>query len=198
MPDTPLKRCGWVPLAKDYYVRYHDEEWGTPVHDEHKLFEAIVLQGAQAGLSWETILKKREEYRVAFDGFDPCKVAAYRDDKVAELLANPGIVRNRLKVASAVRNAEVFLAIQKEFGSFDSYLWGFVDGKPVVSAFGRLEQVPASSELSGTISADLKKRGMKFVGTTIIYALLQACGVVNDHLTTCFRFAELTEDGGAS
>jgi len=182
-------RCGWArnPLAE----AYHDAEWGVPIHDDPKIFEFIVLEGAQAGLSWDTILRKREAYRRAFDGFDPAKVARYGARKVAALLANPGIVRNRLKVGSAVRNARAFLRVQEERGSFDAYIWGFVDGRPIVNRWKALRQIPARTPLSDTISKDLKKRGFSFVGSTIVYAHLQATGVVNDHVVSCFRWREV-------
>ena len=182
-------RCGWArnPLAE----AYHDAEWGVPIHDDRKIFEFIVLEGAQAGLSWDTILRKREAYRRAFDGFDPAKVARYGAPKVAALLANPGIVRNRLKVGSAVRNARAFLRVQEERGSFDAYIWGFVDGRPIVNRWKALRQIPARTPLSDTISKDLKKRGFSFVGSTIVYAHLQATGVVNDHVVSCFRWREV-------
>jgi len=182
-------RCGWArnPLAE----AYHDAEWGVPIHDDRKIFEFIVLEGAQAGLSWDTILRKREAYRRAFDGFDPAKVARYGARKVAALLANPGIVRNRLKVGSAVRNARAFLKVQEERGSFDAYIWGFVDGRPIVNRWKALRQIPARTPLSDTISKDLKKRGFSFVGSTIVYAHLQATGMVNDHVVSCFRWREV-------
>lgn len=183
-------RCAWAgndPL----YQAYHDHEWGVPVHDDRLLFEFLVLEGAQAGLSWITILRKRDAYRQAFSNFDPVLVARYDDLKVAELLANPGIVRNRLKVASAVRNARAFLDLQQEFGSFDAYLWRFVDGQPLQNAWAGMADVPARTPLSDSLSRDLKRRGFNFVGSTICYALLQAVGVVNDHTTDCFRWREL-------
>ncbi len=186
-----MMRCGWVnddPL----YIHYHDVEWGVPVYDDTKLFEFFVLEGAQAGLSWYTILKKREHYRVAFDGFDVRRVAQYGDDKVAQLLSvESGIVRNRLKVASAIRNANAFLRVQEEFGTFADYLWGFVDGKPLINHWESLSQVPTRTDLSDQVSRDLKRRGFNFVGTTILYAYLQAVGIVMDHVTTCFRYREL-------
>jgi DNA-3-methyladenine glycosylase I len=182
-------RCEWA--ATPLSVSYHDEEWGVPLHDDHRLFEFLVLEGAQAGLSWETILKKRDNYRAAFDGFDPQLVAAYDAEKVASLLADPGIIRNRLKIASAIRNANAFLQVQAEFGSFDAYLWRFVDSKPVINAWTRLQELPASTPLSDTLSKDLKGRGFNFVGTTICYAFMQAVGLVNDHVVSCFRYEEL-------
>jgi DNA-3-methyladenine glycosylase I len=182
-----MERCAWVNLQNELYVRYHDEEWGVPVHDDRKHFEMIVLEGAQAGLSWETILKKRENYRMAFDGFDPERIAAYDDSKERELLSNEGIVRNRLKIKSAIRNANVFLKIQHEFGTFDAYIWSFVNGEPVQNNFQSINEVPAKTELSDRIAKDLKKRGMNFVGSTIIYAYMQAVGLVNDHSNDCFK-----------
>lgn len=185
-----LSRCRWVgndPL----YVTYHDEEWGVPVHDDRKHFEFLILEGAQAGLSWLTVLRKREGYRAAFASFDPMKVARFTEKRVEKILENPGIVRNRLKVVSAVNNAKRFLEVQKEFGSFDEYLWSFVDGKPVDGRRTKHGSVPATSRESDTLSRDLKKRGFKFVGSTIIYAHMQACGLVNDHLTDCFRYRQV-------
>jgi len=186
-----MKRCAWVDPENKIYTEYHDKEWGTPVHDDKKLFEMLVLEGAQAGLSWETVLKKRENYRKAFDGFDPQKVARYDEAKQAELLQNKGIIRNRLKIRSAIRNAGVFLEIQKEFGSFDTYIWNFVDNKPVPNEFESISQLPAKTELSEMISRDLKKRGMNFIGPTIIYAYMQSVGMVNDHEVSCFRYSQV-------
>lgn len=180
-------RCGWVnedPL----YIDYHDHEWGVPVHDDRHLFEMLNLEGAQAGLSWYTILKKRESYREAFDGFDPHIIVNYDDKKLNELLENSGIVRNRLKIASVVQNAKAFLKVQQEFGTFDSYIWGFVGGKPINNHWKDMSQVPATTEISDAMSKDLKKRGFKFVGSTICYAYMQAVGMVNDHNQTCFRY----------
>jgi DNA-3-methyladenine glycosylase I len=168
-------------------VKYHDEEWGVPVHDDNKHFEFLVLESAQAGLSWITILKKRENYRKAYDNFDPNKVALYDENKINQLMQNPGIVRNRKKIEASVNNAKCFLEIQEEFGSFDKYIWSFVDNKPVINKWNDLSEVPANSELSDMISKDLKKRGFKFLGTTIIYSHLQATGIINDHLVSCFR-----------
>ena len=181
------KRCGWVNLSRPVYVEYHDTEWGVPVYDDRVLFEFLVLEGAQAGLSWLTILKKREGYREAFDGFEPESVARFGKRKVASLLKNPNIVRNRLKVESAVKNAKAFLKVQDEFGSFNDYQWRFVDGRPVQNAWKRLEEIPAESEVSDAFSKDLKKRGFSFVGSTIMYAHMQAVGMVNDHTADCFR-----------
>lgn len=173
-------------------ISYHDEEWGVPLHDDRGLFEFLILEGAQAGLSWSTVLRKRDAYRKAFKGFDPKKVSRLTESDRALLLTNEGIIRNRAKIASTVENAKAFLAVQKEFGSFDAYLWGHVKGKPVVGKRKTMADVPAVTPLAESVSKDLKKRGFGFVGPTIIYALLQAVGVVNDHLTTCFRYRELT------
>jgi DNA-3-methyladenine glycosylase I len=183
-------RCDWArtPLS----IRYHDEEWGVPVRDDRRLFEMLVLEGAQAGLSWETILRKRQAYRRAFAGFDPARVAAYDGRAIRRLLADPGIVRNRLKVESAVSNARAFLAVRAEFGRFATYIWSFVDGKPMVNAWGSVVDVPARTPASEVMSRDLARRGFRFVGPTICYAFMQAVGLVNDHLVGCFRHAELT------
>jgi DNA-3-methyladenine glycosylase I len=183
-----MKRCTWP--SNELAIRYHDEEWGVPLHDDRGLFEFLILEGAQAGLSWDTILRKRENYRQAFDGFDVNKVARYTDKRIEKLLQNEGIIRNRLKVASAVSNAKAFLKVQKEFGSFDKYIWAFVDGKPIVNEWKVSSQIPAKSEVSDAISKDLKKRGFNFVGSTIIYANMQATGMVNDHLVSCFRYEQ--------
>lgn len=180
---TAKKRCHWVPADDPDYISYHDKEWGRPVHDDRLLFEMLTLEGAQAGLSWSTILHKRASYQRAFAGFDPRKVARFDAAKKAALLKDPGIVRNRLKIDSTITNARAYLEVQREFGSFDEYLWAFVDGKPVVKGSG---PTPARTELSDRISKDLKKRGFRFVGTTILYAYLQAVGVVNDHSIDCF------------
>ena len=187
-----MERCPWPESGGDIMIKYHDEEWGTPVHDDRKHFEFLVLEAFQAGLSWLIVLRKREAFERAFGGFDPAAVAAYGEARIATLLTDQGIIRNRLKIVAAVNNAGKFLEVQREFGSFDSYLWGFVDGKPVVGGWGSLSEIPAKTALSDRISADLKKRGFKFIGSTIVYAHLQAVGVVNDHLVNCFRFAELT------
>jgi DNA-3-methyladenine glycosylase I len=184
-------RCRWAPAGKPLYLAYHDEEWGVPLHDDRRLFEMLVLEGAQAGLSWETILNKREAYRRAFDRFDPKKVARYDARKVRALLSDAGIVRNRLKIAAAIQNARAFLEVQREFGSFDAYLWGFVGGKPKVNAWGEHQKVPPRTAESDALSKDLKRRGFTFVGSTIIYAFMQAVGMVNDHLTTCFRYRQV-------
>lgn len=183
-------RCSWVPEIP-VYRDYHDNEWGVPVHGERLLFEFIILEGAQAGLSWLTILKRREGYRRAFDGFDPAIVAAYDEAKVARLLQDTGIIRNRLKVASAVNNARRFLEIQREFGSFDSYIWSFVEGKPLINQWKTNSEIPPTTKESDVMSKDLKKRGFKFVGSTICYAHMQATGMVNDHTTNCYRYQEL-------
>ena len=186
-----MKRCGWVPANDPLYQRYHDEEWGVPVHDDQRLFEFLILEGAQAGLSWATILKKRENYRQAFDYFDPQLVARYDEKKIAALLENPGIVRNRLKIYAAVGNARAFLEVQREFGRFDRYIWQFVGGKPKVNAWPALRDIPARTAESDAMSKDLKKRGFKFIGSTICYAFMQAAGLVNDHTTDCFRYHEM-------
>jgi DNA-3-methyladenine glycosylase I len=180
-----VKRCDWV-TQDEIYMKYHDEEWGKPIHDDHKLFEFLILEGAQAGLSWLTVLKKREHYRKVFDEFDPEKVAKYDDEKVQNLLADAGIIRNKLKINSAIRNAKVFLEIQKEFGSFDVYIWGFVNHQTIQNNFKTTLEIPDITVLSDTISKDLKKRGMNFVGSTIVYAFMQATGMVNDHHKGCF------------
>jgi DNA-3-methyladenine glycosylase I len=179
-------RCPWAE-ASDAYRAYHDDEWGVPSHDDRHLFEMLLLEGAQAGLSWSTILAKRENYRRAFDAFDATRIERYDDAKVAALLNDPGIVRNRLKVRAAITNARAFLAVQDEFGSFDEYLWAFVDGEPIVNRPRAMDAIPARTPLSDAISADLKRRGFTFVGTTIVYAFLQAVGVVDDHFVDCFR-----------
>jgi DNA-3-methyladenine glycosylase I len=181
------RRCSWC-LGFDQYITYHDEEWGVPVHDDQKHFEFLILEGAQAGLSWATILKKREGYRKAFSGFDPHKVSRFTPARIAKLLTNPAIVRNRLKVQSAVHNAKLFLAIQKEFGTFDRYIWGFVNGVPIVNK--HTGNIPATTKESDALSKDLIHRGFKFVGSTVIYAHMQACGLVNDHRVDCFRYHE--------
>jgi DNA-3-methyladenine glycosylase I len=187
----PKTRCTWARLENPLYVAYHDGEWGVPSHDDRHLFEMLILEGAQAGLSWETILNKRAAYREAFDDFDPRRVARYDARRVAALLANPGIVRNRLKVAAAVANARASLAVQREFGSLDAYLWGFVDGAPLQNGWERLADIPARTPVSDALSRDLLRRGFKFVGPTICYAFMQAVGMVNDHVLGCFRHAEV-------
>ncbi|CAN5441102.1 DNA-3-methyladenine glycosylase I [soil metagenome] len=184
-----MKRCTWA--TNELNIPYHDTEWGVPVHDDRLLFEFLILEGAQAGLSWDTVLKKRDAYRAAFDNFDAAKVAKYSDAKCAKLMLNEGIIRNRLKIASAVRNAKAFLAVQKEFGSFDKYIWGFVEGRPIINKLKGHGDVPAKTDISDAISKDLKKRGFNFVGSTIMYAFMQATGLVNDHLTGCFRYKEV-------
>jgi DNA-3-methyladenine glycosylase I len=183
-------RCPWP--GDDLMIRYHDTEWGVPVHDDCRLFEYLILEGAQAGLSWSTVLKKRENYRAAFDNFDTEKIARYGDKKVAELLANPGIIRNRLKVAATIQNAKSFLKVREEFGSFDAYLWRFVDGEPIINRRRSMQEVPARTAVSDALSKDLLQRGFKFVGSTICYANMQAVGMVNDHLATCFRHKQLS------
>jgi len=185
-------RCAWTG-ADPLYRDYHDQEWGVPVHDDRLLFEFLTLEGAQAGLSWITVLRKRESYRAAFSGFDPELVARFDEQKVAELLANRGIVRNRLKIASTISNARAFLKIQEQFGSFDAYLWRFVEGRPIQNSWRSIKEVPASTPVSDTMSRDLKKRGFRFVGSTICYAMMQAVGMVNDHTVDCFRWKELQQ-----
>jgi DNA-3-methyladenine glycosylase I len=195
MSDSPtLKRCDWAGSDPDM-MAYHDDEWGVPVHDDTKHFEFLVLEGAQAGLSWSTILKRREGYRKAFAAFDPAKVARFTPARVEKLLLDPGIIRNRAKVQSAVGNARAFLQVQKEFGSFDTYIWGFVGGRTLVNKWRRMAQLPAVSPESEALSADLRRRGFRFVGPTICYAKLQASGLVNDHLVSCYRYAQLTGSG---
>jgi DNA-3-methyladenine glycosylase I len=187
-PNAPVVRCGWADGGDPLYEAYHDEEWGVPLHDERALFELLCLEGAQAGLAWITILRKREAYRAAFHDFDPVRVAAMSDAELEERLADPGIVRNRLKVFAARKNARAFLELQAEHGSFDSYLWNWVDGSPVRNAWRGLGDVPAVTPLAESVSRDLKKRGFTFVGPTIVYAYLQSTGVVNDHVVSCFRY----------
>ena len=189
-----VQRCEWAgedPL----YVNYHDREWGVPVHDDQKLFEFLLLEGAQAGLSWITILRKRENYRQAFDAFDPHPIARYDQAKLDSLLQNPGIIRNKLKIRSAIQNARAFLRIQEEFGSFNKYIWGFTNHQPVINSWTQMNQIPASTPLSEAISKDLKKRGFNFVGPTIVYAHMQATGMVNDHVVTCFRYDQINQMG---
>jgi len=187
--SAALIRCPWA--SNDLSIRYHDEEWGIPTHDDATLFEFLILEGAQAGLSWDTILKKRENYRAAFDRFDPKKIARYDHRKIQSLMNDAGIIRNRLKIASAVQNAKAFLKLQDEFGSFDAYIWQFAGGSPIVNSWRSAKQVPARTPESDAMSKDLKKRGFSFVGTTIGYAFMQAVGMVNDHLTGCFRYSQL-------
>ncbi|MFX1465700.1 MAG: DNA-3-methyladenine glycosylase I [Promethearchaeota archaeon] len=184
------KSCSWAvnnPLMKEY----HDKEWGTPVHDDRLLFEFLILEGVQAGLSWNIVLQKRENYRKAFEDFDYKKIVNYREKKVEELLQNKGIIRNRRKIEATISNAKAFMEIQKEFGSFDAYIWRFIDHKPIQNAWKSLEEIPAKTDMSETISKDLKKRGFKFIGPTVIYAFMQAVGMVNDHTSDCFRYYEL-------
>ena len=183
-------RCAWC-LGDELYLGYHDMEWGVPLHGDRKLFEFLVLEGAQAGLSWITVLKKRPAYRKAFDGFDFTRVAQYDENRVSSLLADPGIIRNERKIRSAIRNARAFIRLREEFGSFDDYIWDFVDGSPIQNAWRDLSEVPAETPLSNKISRDLKNRGFNFVGPTIVYAHMQATGMVNDHTTDCFRYSEI-------
>ncbi|SNX53847.1 DNA-3-methyladenine glycosylase I [Thermoanaerobacterium sp. RBIITD] len=185
-----MERCPWC-LNDELYIKYHDTEWGVPVHDDRLHFEFLVLESAQAGLSWITILKKRENYRMSYDNFDPYKVSLYDEEKISELLNNAGIIRNRRKIEASINNAKRFLEIQKEFGSFDNYIWGFVDGKPINNNWNNVKEVPAKTSLSDEISKDLIKRGFKFIGSTIIYSHMQATGLVNDHILSCFRYKEI-------
>ena len=185
-----MKRCDWCK-EDELYIKYHDEEWGVPLHDDIKQFEFLVLESAQAGLSWLTVLKKRENYRKAYDNFDPLKVSKYRDGKIDELVGNAGIIRNIKKIEASINNAGRFIEVQKEHGSFDKYIWRFVDYKPVINTWRNISEIPAKTGLSDEISGDLKKRGFKFIGSTIIYAHLQAVGIVNDHLVSCFRYQQL-------
>jgi DNA-3-methyladenine glycosylase I len=186
-----VNRCPWVDLSKPGYLEYHDREWGVPVHDDRRLFEFLILEAFQAGLSWYTILQRRDNFRVAFDRFDPAKVARYGEAKIEELLANPGIIRNRAKVLAAVNNAEKFLEVQEQFGSFDAYIWSFVDNEPIVNEVRSLEDYASKNSVSETISKALKGRGFRFVGPTIIYAHMQATGMVNDHAVDCYRRMEI-------
>lgn len=190
MPVKEKNRCAWC-LKFEQYIEYHDTEWGVPVHDDRTHFEFLILEGAQAGLSWSTILKKREGYRKAFAGFDPQKVARFTEKKLEKILLDPGIVRNRLKVFAAVNNAKRFLEVQKEFGSFDAYIWQFVNNRPIVNKWKTLKQVPATTKESDALSKDLITRGFKFVGSTVMYAHMQACGLVNDHLIDCWRYDQV-------
>lgn len=192
MIDKMKKRCPWC-LKDPIYIKYHDEEWGVPVHDDKKHFEFLVLESAQAGLSWLTILKRREGYRIAYDGFDPAKVAKYDEKNIEEMMNYKGIIRNRRKIVASIKNAKVFLQIQNEFGSFDKYIWSFTDEKPIINSYKKLEDIPAKTELSQNISKDLKKRGCSFLGATIIYSYIQAVGIVNDHIINCFRYKEIKE-----
>jgi len=186
-------RCFWANTNDPLYLAYHDQEWGVPVHDDRILFEFLTLEGAQAGLSWYAILSKRPNYHLAFESFDPSKVALYGDKKVSELMANPGIIRNRLKINSAILNAQAFLDIQKEFGSFDAYIWQFVGGSPIVNTWTSGHEIPAETDMSRQMSRDLKNRGFRFIGPTICYAFMQAVGMVNDHTTDCFRYHEIID-----
>jgi len=186
-----LNRCAWVSSSDPLYLAYHDYEWGVPVHDDRLIFEYLILEGMQAGLSWSTILRKRENFRLAFDNFEPGIIAAYKEDKVEELMSNAGIIRNRRKILAAIGNAQAFLAIQAEIGTFDAYIWKFVDGKPKINAWKELREIPAHTAASDLLSKDLLRRGFKFVGSTIVYAHMQATGMVNDHTVDCFRYAEL-------
>lgn len=186
-----LRRCDWVSLDDDQYRRYHDEEWGVPLHEDQKMFEMLVLEGFQAGLSWGTILRKRDNFRRAFDHFDPRRVALYDDRRLSVLEGDPGIVRNVLKIRSAVNNAKAFLEVQREFGSFDSYVWGFVGRKPKINRWRTMREIPASTHESDALSSDLARRGFRFVGSKICYAYMQATGMVNDHVIHCFRYKEL-------
>jgi DNA-3-methyladenine glycosylase I len=190
---TTLRRCEWVAAGDARSLAYHDEEWGTPSHDDRHLFEMLVLEGAQAGLSWSTILNKREGYRKAFAEFDPSRVARFTPARVERLMLDPGIVRNRLKIESAVANARATLGVVEERGSLDAYLWEFVGGRPLVGRWKRLGDIPAETSESGAMSKDLKRRGFRFVGPTVCYAFMQACGLANDHVTSCFRFSELAD-----
>jgi len=186
-----MKRCDWVPTTNTLYTKYHDKEWGIQVHSDKKLFEFLILEGAQAGLSWNTILMKRNNYRKAFDNFDPLKISKYNEKKIKSLLQDAGIVRNKLKIRSTIQNAKVFLEIKKEFGTFNKYIWSFVNMKPINNKFKSLNDIPPKTEISDKLSIDLKKRGMNFVGSTIIYAFMQATGMVNDHQVNCFRYKEV-------
>lgn len=192
MENDGLVRCGWC-LKFDQYIKYHDEEWGKPVHDDRVHFEFLILEGAQAGLSWSTILKKREGYRKAFADFDPVKVAKFTPARIEKILKDPGIIRNRLKVNAAVNNAKRFLEVQKEFGTFNKYIWSFVGGKPIINKRKTLKQIPPTTKESDALSKDLIKRGFKFVGSTVIYAHMQACGLVNDHLVDCWKYHEVID-----
>ncbi|MDN5202056.1 DNA-3-methyladenine glycosylase I [Fulvivirgaceae bacterium BMA10] len=187
-----MKRCKWAEDQFEDYIKYHDEEWGVPVHDDRIHFEFLILEGAQAGLSWSTILQKREGYKRAFANFDFNKVASFDENRIQELIGDPGIIRNKLKIRSAVTNAEAFIKVCEEFGSFDKYIWSFVGNKPIVNKWKSLKDVPATTKESDALSKDLKKRGFKFVGSTIMYAYMQAVGMVNDHTTDCFRYRECT------
>jgi len=188
------KRCEWC-LGEEIYIKYHDEEWGVPTFDDRRIFEFIILESAQAGLSWLTILKKRENYRKAFYGFEPSIVANFDEEDISTLMENSGIIRNRKKIEAAIGNAKTFIKIQEEFGSFSNYMWGYVNGKPIINTWESIKEVPATTELSDRMSADLKKRGFKFFGSVICYSHLQALGVINDHITSCFRYNNVFELG---
>jgi DNA-3-methyladenine glycosylase I len=188
--ERAMERCPWAG-TDPLYISYHDEEWGVPIHDDRTHFEFLVLESAQAGLSWLTILRRRENYRIAYEGFDPFRVSRFGPEKITELLGNRGIIRNRKKIESSVQNAHRFVELQKEFGSFDAYLWAFVDGRPVVNSWESLAQIPSQTGLSDRITEDLKRRGFRFIGSTILYSHLQAVGVVNDHLVQCFRYQQI-------
>jgi DNA-3-methyladenine glycosylase I len=185
-----MKRCPWCEI-NELYIKYHDEEWGVPVHDDKKHFEFLILEGVQAGLSWLTILKKRDNYRKTYDNFDPVKIATYDEKKIDKLMKNPGIIKNLRKIEASINNAKRFLEVQEEFGSFDNYIWSFVNNKPVINSWKKDSEIPSKTELSDKISNDLKKKGFKFVGSTIIYAHMQAIGIVNDHIVNCFRYKKL-------
>ena len=191
----PLQRCPWLDLDKPDYVAYHDREWGVPVHDDRKHFEFLTLESAQAGLSWYTVLRKRANYRQAFAEFDPAKVSRFNAAKIEQMLQDPGLIRNRRKISAAVENAQHFLAVQDEFGSFSAYIWRFVDGEPIVNEFRTLADLPATSRESDALSKDLKSRGFKFIGSTVIYAHMQATGMVNDHVLDCFRRSQILDAG---
>ncbi|MEP7163829.1 MAG: DNA-3-methyladenine glycosylase I [Ferruginibacter sp.] len=191
-----IKRCAWATGSNEQMQQYHDKEWGVPVHDDRLLFEFLILEGAQAGLSWSTVLAKRDNYRKAFNNFDVKKITRYEQDKIDQLLLNPGIIRNKLKINSVVINAKAFIAVQKEFGSFDKYLWSFVDGKPIINKWKSMDRLPATTELSDKLSAALKKRGFKFIGSTICYAFMQAVGMVNDHSVECFKYLKPAPKSG--
>ena len=193
MEDDGKPRCAWLGDDK-LMMEYHDREWGTPLHDDRKLFEFLVLEGMQAGLSWRTILHKRESFRMAFHRFDPAKIACYGMEDIDRLMADPGIIRNRAKIMAAINNAQRFLEVQKAFKTFDRYIWGFVGGKPIRNGFKKLTELPARTKLSDDISVDMKKRGFKFVGSTIVYAHMQATGMVNDHVIACFRHQEVSAE----
>lgn len=187
------KRCGWVPENNELYLKYHDQEWGVSIHNDKKLFEMLLLEGFQAGLSWLTILKKRKNFKNAFSGFDFTKISDYGTRDMVRLLKDEGIIRNRLKIESSINNARVFIEIRKKYGTFDKYLWGFVNGKTITNRYKSWKEIPAKTELSDEISKDMKKKGMNFVGSTIIYAFLQSIGIVNDHEVDCFRYAEISQ-----